>query len=136
MILAFILDGIISRYFTIYPVFTLLSLIFLKKNKYLIVIIIGLLYDITYTDTLFLNTIIFYSLLFFIQYYYSKLKNNFLNTFVLGIILIVIYRLSIYAILYIIGYINLEIMSFIKILLLSFISLVYVAIRYFYDIMK
>ena len=132
MIIAFFLDGIIAKYFTIYPVLTLLSLIFLKENKYLLVIIFGLLYDITYTDTLFLNTIIFYLLLFFIDYYFSKINKNFVNTIILGIILILIYRFSTYIILYLLNMVSLDITSFIKILGLSFISLIYIIIRYFY----
>lgn len=132
MIIAFFLDGIIAKYFTIYPVLTLLSLIFLKENKYLLVIIFGLLYDITYTDTLFLNTTIFYLLLFFIDYYFSKINKNFLNTIILGIILILIYRFSTYIILYLLNMVSLDITSFIKTLGLSFISLIYIIIRYFY----
>ena len=131
MIIEFLLDGIISKYIEIYPVLTLLSLIFLKTNyKYLLVIIVGLLYDITYTDTLFLNTSIFFLLLYFIKYYLQKFKYNLFNLIILSILLILIYRTSTYLILIIFSYKKFDIYNYLFSMLYSFISIIYVFIRY------
>ena len=132
MIIAFILDGLISRYFTVYPVLTLLSLVYEKKDNYLKVVIIGLLYDIVYTDTLFLNTILFYSLFYSIKYYFKYFKRNFLNIMLLSTLLIISYRLITYVVLLMTNYLKINILSFGYILLMSFISLIYTIIRYLY----
>lgn len=133
MIIAFLLDGIISRYFMFFPLLTLISLIYENKNKYLLVLIIGILYDIVYTDTLFLNTIIFYLCLFFIEFYFRKMKNNFLNKLLLGFILIIIYRISTYLFLSISNYLTFDFLILIKSILFSLISLLYIFIRYIYE---
>ena len=85
-IISFILDNLISNFINhnslFYPLFTMLSLIIIypkfnkKDNKYYICsFILGLIYDITVSDTLFLNAFIFLLLLHissFVKYLVSS----------------------------------------------------------------
>ena len=112
VIISFFLDGILTNFlpymindlslFT--PYFTIVSLIiicpFFKKqiNKYYILVgIVGFLYDLFYTNLLFANTIFFLLLALIIVYLYKKLESNMLTTLFFIILIIVIYHL-IYAI--------------------------------------
>lgn len=105
-ILSFVLDGIISLFLSKNSVFlTLFSLMSLvitypfykKKESILYVgIILGLLYDIVYTQTLFLNTIIFLLLSLIILLFYKYIPYNIINLFVLSFLLIVLFRIFSY----------------------------------------
>lgn len=103
-ILSFLLDGILSRYIlptTLFlPLFTIVSLVIiypyfnnnnLKYFRY--VAIIGLLYDITYLNTLFFNFFIFVMIGFIIGLFNYLLSNNLYTSTIITIIAIILYRI-------------------------------------------
>lgn len=92
MIPFFIIDGIISNYLFI-PL--ILIYFYYGKNKYSF--LIGLLYDIVYTNTLFLNAFLF----FLISYLINKIKNKNIIYF---IIIINLYHVILYIILLLLKY--------------------------------
>ena len=99
-IISFILDKYLSN-----SLFTLLSLLltYNKKNRKKLItisIILGLLYDIIYTNTLFINTIVFLLSIYLIEIIYKK--NNYLNIIIYSLIIIIYYRLAQYIIINII----------------------------------
>lgn len=101
-LLSFFLDGIISLFIDknsiFIPLFSIMSLIVcypLLKNKRKIIIIgtiLGLLYDIVYTQKLFTNTIIFFVISLLVLYYFRYLRFNTFNSTLLSIIIIIFYR--------------------------------------------
>lgn len=137
MIISFLLDGIISNHYNFYSLFTLMYLIFInrKKNKYTITLIIGFLYDIAYTDTLFLNAFMFVLILYIIEKFYNYFKNNFINTVLLSFIIIFIYRVITYLLLCMIDYLNFESFDLITSIYKSLIiNLIFVMIIYLFNI--
>lgn len=103
LIISFLLDGIVLSLTSIdsyvLPLFSLLSLVILypyyshnKRKMYGSVITIGVLYDIVYTNTLFLNTLIFLLLIYLVEQIYKVLTNNFINIFIIITFVIVLYR--------------------------------------------
>jgi len=113
-VLSFLLDGIISKYIstnTIFlPLLTIMSLIiiypyFKEPYKYFkYCSILGILYDIAYTNTIFYNFFIFIILGFIITFFYYIFSNRLLNTIILGFIVIILYKLINY--LFILFFIN------------------------------
>lgn len=111
IILSFFLDGICSNLLLVsnlcYPLFSLLCLIVIypyyrKKeiNKFYITgFIIGLVYDIVYTNTLFLNACFFLAISFFTKQLYDLLKISVYSTVCISLFIIICYRLFIYLIL-------------------------------------
>lgn len=91
MITTFILEGIISNYITIDLI---LFYLYLKKNKY--PFLIGILYDIIYTDTLLLHAFIFVIISFLI----NKIKDK---NYLYFIFIILIYHILKYSILLLIN---------------------------------
>ena len=103
-ILSFLLDWILSRYIlptTLFlPLFTIVSLVIiypyfnnnnLKYFRY--VAIIGLLYDITYLNTLFFNFFIFVMIGFIIGLFNYLLSNNLYTSTIITVIAIILYRI-------------------------------------------
>lgn len=80
------------------PLFSLISLIITyqllknKKNLIYVGLVMGLLYDIALTQTLFLNTLLFMLVSLIIIYYYSITSTKLIYTIILTIISIVVYR--------------------------------------------
>lgn len=116
LIIAFYLDGLLSNMFIVsdylYPLCFLLSLVLIypsfQKSElskyYLISLIMGLLYDIVYTNTLFINFIIFFLIAILIKNIYNLVSNNYLSLILISFLVIVIYRTLTYLILSIINY--------------------------------
>lgn len=103
LIISFILDSIISNLVSInglfLPLFTVMSLIIIypyfnnKKNKfYLSCFIIGVCYDLIYTNTIVIHGFLFLLLGFIITRMNLVLANNYINVIIMGLILIIIYR--------------------------------------------
>lgn len=103
-IFSFLLDGILSRYILptslFLPLFTIVSLVIiypyfnnnnLKYFRY--VAIIGLLYDITYLNTLFFNFFIFVIIGFVVGLFNYLLSNNLCTSIIISIITIILYRI-------------------------------------------
>lgn len=117
VIISFFLDHIISSIVSmngiLLPLCTIVSLIiiypYFKKDEfsyYKWALCIGLFYDITYTDTLLLNTCIFFILAFLIKTINFFLSNNTLNTIIMTIVSIITYRVLTYLVLWTIDYIS------------------------------
>lgn len=114
LILSFILDGVLSLIFPFntnlfVSTFSLLSLIFIypfiKENKNYIIIsfIFGLIYDITYTNTILLNGFIFLLISFIIIKLYKIFTMNIFNMIIISICLIISYRTMTYLFLLIVS---------------------------------
>lgn len=101
-VLSFLLDGIISKYIStntfFLPLLTIMSLIiiypyFKEPYKYFrYCSILGILYDIAYANTIFYNFFIFILLGLIITFFYYIFSNRLLNTIVLGLITVLIYK--------------------------------------------
>ena len=104
IIISLLLDGIVHNLlpyinlslFT--PLLTLISIIIIyplykkKKKEYLITLFItGLLYDLLYTNQLFLNGVIFILLGLIIIYLYNKITINYLTIIIISLFIIVLY---------------------------------------------
>ena len=129
--ISLILDGIFSKW--INSLFTPLALIFLYKNndRYLYALLAGFIYDIAYTDTLFLNAIIFVLLLYLIELIFKKITFNFFNVVLISILIIILYRVSIFLILVVINYIDFNLFNLLYGILYSLINIIFVIIYYF-----
>ncbi len=108
VIISFLLDGILSNFlpfmmndlsfFT--PFFTLISIIIIypffdkeERKYYILVGIVGFLYDLFYTNLLFANTIFFLLIAFIISYIYKKIQVNLLTNLFLIILTLLLYHL-------------------------------------------
>ncbi len=115
-VISFILEGILSLYLPFisndlniyYPSFVLLSIIvlypiFRNRKKlslyYIIIVLIGILYDLVYTDTLFVHGLLFFISGLIINKYYSRLSYNDYNFLFLCILIISVYNLLFYLLL-------------------------------------
>lgn len=105
-VISFLLDGIISKYTynTIFlNLFTISSLVLIYpyfKNNYFryfrYIAILGLLYDIVYTNTLFFNMFIFMIIGLIITLFFYFLSNNWYINTTIGVISIIVYRFITY----------------------------------------
>ena len=122
--ISFFLDGILSLFMgkdsIFLPLFTVLSLIevypLLKNKRKLITIgiIMGVLYDVVYTQTLFMNTIIFFLISLTIIEVFKLLSYNSFNSLLLSILLIILYRTLSYAFFFILNDVQLNLGLFFK----------------------
>ncbi len=103
-IISFLLDSVFLNLLSpdsfFCPLFSLLTVLICyplveksSKQYYFLCGILGLLYDICYTDSLFFHTLFFIFLGYFFGRVYQKFQVNFLNTFFLGIGTILFYRI-------------------------------------------
>lgn len=134
-LISFFIDGISSYYVDlsfayISPFTTIYSIIavviiyqfFNNNNKYyLSCLIIGLMFDIVYTNTFILNMITFLIIGFIISKIFNVLANNTVNNIIVSCISIFIYYLFTNIILVLTGYINFNIELILKILSCSII---------------
>lgn len=106
ILISFILDGVLSLLMnqdSIYiPLLSIMALIVVYpyiKDKQRIVIMggfVGLLYDVVYTQTLFLNTILFCFLALVVLLFYKYIPINIVNSYILAILLILLFRVLSY----------------------------------------
>ncbi|MFV0250114.1 MAG: rod shape-determining protein MreD [Bacilli bacterium] len=119
-IISFILEMLISNYIPIYtklffPLFTLISLIPLhtnikNKKKYLITsFILGFFYDVTYTNTIILNAIVFTLISYIIINLNFKIFNKIISLCITTLLVIIIYQIITYLILLLTTYLVFEI---------------------------
>lgn len=118
IILSFFLDGIYSNYvnFTLIDIsyfktiFTIISLIivneyYYNKKKYIILLLItSLIFDIVYTNTFILNTVIFFVIYLANIFLDNKLNNNIMTINIRTYISISIYHILTYVILLLSNY--------------------------------
>ncbi|HHT38145.1 MAG TPA: rod shape-determining protein MreD [Mollicutes bacterium] len=114
LIISFFLDGLLSIYqktLHITPMFSIVALIFLflRYHKdssfyYKACLFAGFIYDLLYTNTFPLNTLIFLLLGFIISKLYLFFSNNLLNGIIINLLVLIIYKLVTFVILVLIGY--------------------------------
>ena len=143
LIVSFLLDGILFSLFSftnpVSPLFSLLSLLIIypycdtnKKSYYMYPIVMGILYDITYSNSLFLNTLIFTGFSYILIRIFKLFTINFVNVLVIGTISIIIYRVVAFAFMYMIGIIDFNVETLIESISYSFVSnYIYLIILYF-----
>lgn len=106
-VFSFLLDGILSKYILptslFLPLFTIVSLVIIypyfnnnnfRYFKY--IAILGLLYDITYINTIFFNFFIFMMIGFVVSFFSYLLSNNLYTSILFTVISIFFYRLIVY----------------------------------------
>ena len=118
--ISFYLDGIVSNFISINttllnPLLTLATLVIIypyfynNEKKYcFICFLVGILYDIIYTNTLGLNAMIFLIMGFFVKKINVFISNNSINVSFISLVIIVLYRIISFFTLTLIGYINLD----------------------------
>lgn len=112
--------------FSIYPLY--------KNNKkyYITSFIYGLIYDIVFTNTIFLNAIIFLFLSFIISKIHKNFNMNVFNTIMLNIGLIVLYRTINYLIIIVVDNLSFNYVLLLKSIYSSLIiNIIYVLILNF-----
>lgn len=110
---SFFLDGIASTLISnssyLLPLFSIVSLAliypYLNDNRKfsILSLCMGFLYDIVYTQTLFLNTIAFVLIAIIIYLFYRFVPVNIINSLLCITILIIFFRLFVYLILILLG---------------------------------
>lgn len=114
-LISFALDGIMSNIFPIYSIFaslfTIVSLLIMypyfnsDKTKFIVsAILLGLFYDIVYTNSLFINTFSFLLIAFIIMLIYNYITINKLNIIFINILIILSFQVISYILLCITGY--------------------------------
>lgn len=106
LIFSFFVEGILSLILTkesfLLPLFSIMSIFvsypYIKNKKKFIIysLLIGVLYDITFSQTLFLHTIVFLFISLLISIFNKYISTNFFNTLIQIIIIIIIFRSFIY----------------------------------------
>lgn len=146
IIISLLLDGLLTNYlpflvnnlslFT--PLFTLISIsiiypFYRKKEKeyYSMVFIIGIIYDLCYTNLLFLNAIMFLIIAIVSKYIYKNFEITFFRLIVYTIIIITIYEFITAGIIGILGLVPITIERIIyKITHSIVLNVIYVEIIY------
>ncbi len=144
MILSFLLEGIVTNLVNyqslLIPAFTITSLVIIypyfnkeKRHHFFIAsAILGICYDIVYTNSLFINTFTFALCSLIILLIYNFISHNFINTMLLNIFFIALFRSLSYGLLILFRH-----MSFDKNIILSgilsslILNVVYGLILYF-----
>lgn len=107
LIFSFLLEGafsnLVPRDSLFTPLFFLISLTVLypyfnnKRFNFIVCCLIcGLLYDLIFTDSVFINTLSFSLIGCLIMYVYSYINYNLFSTSILNLIIIIIYRIISY----------------------------------------
>ena len=137
IIISFLLDGFVSLLVkNMIPLLTLTSIVistyYIKENNLLkMVTIIGILYDVVYTDTIIINAILFFFLTLLTLSLNEKFNKNLLNLILINILIIIIYMSLSYFILVIYRYLSFDYKYFfISILKCLLINTIYVVILY------
>lgn len=135
--LSFILEGVISfylKYTTIFkPLFVVTNILFLNytKKSFITVFICGILYDIIYTDTLFLNTILFLIIYIILNKLDLKYKNLFFYI-ILDFIIVVTYKSISFCIFSFFNITDFSLKVFVNEIYSScFFNIIYTALLYF-----
>lgn len=140
LVFSFIFEGIFSNFISTYsffsPLFVLMSLIIIypflindKESYYKCCFIMGLLYDLIYTDTIIVHAFLFLIIGFLITKINLILANNHINVMVVALIIIILYRLIMYLLLILTSNVDANIWNFFESIYLSLIAnIIYVVI--------
>lgn len=146
LVVSFLLDGIMSNifpstlsnisYFTTIYIIISFAIIYPyfdnDKKFFMLIFIFGILFDILYTSTIFVNTFIFIIIGIVIKILYNVLPENVFMTNIISYIGIIIYHILSFAILMITGYMNYNIILLFNIIIHSiFMTIIYTSISYF-----
>lgn len=144
IILSFIFEGITTNLVPsnslFLPLFTITSLVitfpyFNKEKKYIFILvstIMGILYDISYTNSLFINTFNFIICGLLIILIDNYISNSFINTIFINSLMIIMFKIISYLLLIIFGFINFNQSFLIKGIYSSIIlNIIYGIILYF-----
>ena len=146
LVVSFLLEGIMSNIFpstlsnisyftTIYIIisFAIIYPYFDNDKKFFILIFIfGILFDILYTSTIFVNTFIFIIIGIVIKILYNVLPENVFMTNIISYIGIIIYHILSFIKLMITGYMDYSIILLFNIIIHSiFMTIIYTSISYF-----
>lgn len=144
VIFSYLLDGFISMIIPINNIylyksfFSLISIIVIypyftydKKQFIIITFILGLLYDLVYTNTFMLNAIIFTVISLLTIELYKILRNNIINGIIICIIDLFLYNTIVYIILKIFNVRTIPISLFLSnLLFIILINILYFSITY------
>jgi hypothetical protein len=142
LILSFILDGVVYSLITqgslIIPLFSLFSLVLIypyfynKDNLFLFsAFCLGIFYDIVYTNTPFLNTLVFVLIATLIIKIFSYFSRNIINTYLLSLIILIFYRGIIFLFLCLIQSINFDLLNLLESIMCSILANgIYISIFY------
>ena len=142
IIISFILEGVLTNIINtnsiILPLFTIVSLVitypYIKNNYTFIIIsiIIGLLYDIAYTNSLFINTFTFTLCSLLIIFIDKFIKESFFGRMCINIFMIIIFKILSYFLLFVFSFIKFNHNILIKGIISSLIlNIIYGLILYF-----
>ena len=144
IILSFILEGAVSNLVSLnslfLPLFTITSLVytypyFNKNKKYHFIItciILGIIYDIAYTNSLFINTFTFTLCSLIIIYIDNYIHDSIINSTIINIIMIVLFKTISYILLFVFGFIKFDYTILLKGIYSSLIlNIIYGIILYF-----
>lgn len=100
ILLEIIFNNIFKSSSLFLPLFTIISIMFLQTNTmYLIkVSLLGLLYDLFFTDYYILHIFIFFILGLIVLLFYKKFKFNIINNIILGLFLLIMYQFVLFLI--------------------------------------
>lgn len=135
--ISFLLDVIISSYLSfntvLIPLFTLMTFIYIINNKniYKLTLIVGVLYDVLYINTPFLNTYVFLFIVFILKK--IDVKNiSFKYILFINLLIIVFYKIIIYFVFMFFNKIDLSLYIILNEIKSSIIiNLIYTSILYF-----
>ena len=117
-IISFFLQGIISNYLNytisnpslLSTIYTIITIIIVSKyfdderKYYFLAFILGLLYDLVYTNTFVLNAILFFTIALIARYFTNLLSDNIISVNIISLASIFIYHILSFIILGIISY--------------------------------
>lgn len=142
-IISFLLEGVLSNMVNITnsffaPLFSIVILIIIypyfnhEESSFLkTCFVLGLAYDFIYTDTLIVNACIFLIIGYFIIWLNSWLSNHSISVLFMSFITIIVYRVLMYTILIIVGFLPINLNSlFISIYSSIILNLLYADILY------
>lgn len=142
-IISFLLEGVFSNMINITnsffaPLFSIVILIVIypyfnhEESSFLkTCFVLGLAYDFIYTDTLIVNACIFLIIGYFIIWLNSWLSNHSISVLFMSFITIVVYRILMYTILVIVGFLPFNINAlFISIYSSIILNLIYADLLY------
>ena len=142
LITSFILEGIFSNFISINtpilsPLFLLVTLIFMypnfkdDKNYYKACLIYGVAYDIIYTNNLIFHGLLFFFVCYIIKFLYKRFLLNILNTILISILAIIIYRLLGYTLLCLVSSYNFSWITLLNSITSSLLlNIIYIVILY------
>lgn len=145
--ISFLLDGLLSNFMpynlnnisSFTPLFTVISLVliyplFNNQNKYYLVyaFLLGIIYDLTYTDTMLFNGMLFLIIAYIIKFIYAYFVDNIYNSVSIGIVILTLYIIISYGVLSLLNYVEFNIVYlFYKIIKTIILNVLYNLVSYF-----